>query len=242
MAMPFPFLSASGDLGARWAPGQPEMAQDPGQNQENQSTDGQEPELEADDLVHLLHQGQAGAADGHVTLCVTGGGSKRGNGEKPLHAVQILPCHHDGSRALGGTWEALPGEGSHQTCPCTAETHTLDVTLPDGSHDVREITIYVTGSCVSPTPDNQGPPAPTSLTPSDGVVLSCRGTVTLTWNAVTDPSGVAGYYVRVERQVTRGTWELVNTWGPLTRTRTNVPVSCGLGYRWIVRARSPAAI
>jgi RNA polymerase sigma-70 factor (ECF subfamily) len=131
----------------------------------------------------------------------------------------------------------VSGEGSHQTCPCTAETHTLDVTLPDGSHDMREITIHVTGSCVSPTPDNQGPPAPTSLTPSDGVVLSCRNAITLSWNAVTDPSGVAGYYVRLERQVTRGTWELVNTWGPLTGTQTNVPVSCGPGYRWIVQAR-----
>lgn len=134
----------------------------------------------------------------------------------------------------------VPGEGSHQTCPCTTETHTLDVTLRDGSHDVREITIRVTGSCVSPTPDTQGPPAPTSLTPSDDVVLSCRSTATLSWNATKDPSGVAGYYVRLERQVNAKTWELVDTWGPLNGTKANVPVSCGLGYRWIVRARDGA--
>jgi RNA polymerase sigma-70 factor (ECF subfamily) len=130
----------------------------------------------------------------------------------------------------------VPGIGSHQTCPCEDETHTLDVTLPDGSHDVRQITIHVTGSCVSPTPDLQGPPAPTSLTPSDGVVLSCRSTVTLTWNAVKDPSGVAGYYVRLERQVSRTAWEPVGTW-LISGTQTNVPVSCGLGYRWALRAQ-----
>jgi RNA polymerase sigma-70 factor (ECF subfamily) len=136
--------------------------------------------------------------------------------------------------------DGVPGTGSYQTCPCEDETHTLDVTLLDDSHDVRQITIHVTGSCVSPTPDNQGPPAPTSLTPSDGVVLSCRGTATLSWNAVKDPSGVAGYYVQLERRVSRVAWEPVDTWGPINGTQTNVPVSCGLGYRWSVRAEDGA--
>jgi RNA polymerase sigma-70 factor (ECF subfamily) len=144
----------------------------------------------------------------------------------------VQAVHFDGN--------GVPGVGSHETCPCTAETHTLDVTLPDGSHDVREITISVTGSCVSPTPDTQGPPAPTSLTPSDGVVLSCRGRVTLAWNVVKDPSGVAGYYVQLERQINEKAWEPVNTWGPLSETQIKVPVTCGLGYRWAVRARDGA--
>ena len=134
----------------------------------------------------------------------------------------------------------VPGEGSHQTCPCTAETHTLDVTLPDGSHDVREITISVTGSCVSPTPDTQAPPAPASLTPSDGVVLSCRGSITLSWNTAKDPSGVTGYYVQMERKVNEKVWDPVGTWGPIKETQINIPVSCGLGYRWAVRARDGA--
>ncbi|MBN1815462.1 MAG: sigma-70 family RNA polymerase sigma factor [Anaerolineae bacterium] len=134
----------------------------------------------------------------------------------------------------------VPGEGLHQTCPCTAETHTLDVTMPDGSHDAREITIHVTGSCVSPTPDTQGPPAPTSLTPSDDVILSCRRAVILSWDAVKDPSGVAGYYVRLEKRVNKA-WEPVGEWGPLDETQTGVPApSCGLGYRWAVRARDGA--
>jgi RNA polymerase sigma-70 factor (ECF subfamily) len=136
--------------------------------------------------------------------------------------------------------DGVPGTGSHQTCPCAAETHTLDVTLPDGSHDVREITIGVTGSCVSPTPDTQGPVAPTSLTPSDDAFFTCQGSVALTWNAVKDPAGVTAYYVQVERQVNAKTWEQVNAWGPLNETQTTIPVSCGLGYRWAVRARDGA--
>jgi RNA polymerase sigma-70 factor (ECF subfamily) len=144
----------------------------------------------------------------------------------------VQAVHFDGNSVLG--------EGSHQTCPCTDETHTLDVTLPDGSHDVREITIHVTGSCVSPTPDTQGPPAPTSLTPSDDVILPCRRTVTLSWDAAKDPSGVAGYYIRLEKRVNKA-WELVDEWGPLNGTETGVPApSCGLGYRWAVRARDGA--
>ncbi|MBN1977875.1 MAG: sigma-70 family RNA polymerase sigma factor [Anaerolineae bacterium] len=134
----------------------------------------------------------------------------------------------------------VPGTGSHQTCPCEDETHVLDVILPDGSHDVRQIDIQVTGSCITPTPDVQGPSAPTSLTPSEDVVFSCRGTVTLSWSAAKDPSGVAGYYVRLESQVSRDTWEPVGSWGPLSGTQTTVPVSCGLGYRWTVRARDGA--
>jgi RNA polymerase sigma-70 factor (ECF subfamily) len=136
--------------------------------------------------------------------------------------------------------DGVPGVGSHQTCPCEDETHTLDVTLLDGSHDVRQIDIQVTGSCITSTPDIQGPPAPTTLTPSDGIVLSCRASATLSWNATKDPTGVAGYYVRLERQMGKDTWEPVGTWGPLNGTQTTVPVSCGLGYRWVVRARDGA--
>jgi hypothetical protein len=135
--------------------------------------------------------------------------------------------------------QGVLGTGSYQTCPCEGETHTLDVTLPDGSHDVRQITIGVTGSCISPTPDIQGPPAPTSLSPSESIVLSCRTTVTLSWNGVKDPSDVVGYYVQLERRVGRA-WEAVYTWGPIAGTQTDVPISCGIGYRWSVRARDGA--
>ena len=136
--------------------------------------------------------------------------------------------------------DGVSGTGSYQTCPCEDETHTLEVALLDGSHTVRQVDIQVTGSCITPTPDIQGPPAPSSLAPSGDVVLSCRASVTLSWSAAKDPSGVTGYYVRLERQISRNTWELAGTWGPLSGTKTTVPVSCGLGYRWVVRARDGA--
>jgi RNA polymerase sigma-70 factor (ECF subfamily) len=176
----------------------------------------------------------------------------------PTPLAPIIVFTADANAVLAGTcttvrWETahvqavffngtgVVGTGSHQTCPCETETHVLDVLLPGGSHDVRELTIQVTGSCVSPTPpDSQGPPAPSSLAPSDDVVLSCRRTATLSWYAPKDPSGIAGYYVRLERRVDRSTWEPVGSWGPLNDTQTDVPVSCGLGYRWSIRARDGA--
>jgi RNA polymerase sigma-70 factor (ECF subfamily) len=136
--------------------------------------------------------------------------------------------------------EGVAGSGSRQTCPCYGETHTLDVLLLNGSHDIRQIAIGVTGSCVTPTADTQGPPAPSGMSPSDDTVLSCRRKATVSWNATKDPSGVAGYYVRLERRVGTTAWEPVGQWGLLNGTETDVPVSCGLGYRWSVRARDGA--
>jgi RNA polymerase sigma-70 factor (ECF subfamily) len=133
--------------------------------------------------------------------------------------------------------DGVSGSGSRQTCPCYAETHTLDVLLLDGSHDIRQITIRVTGSCVTPTADTQGPPAPSGLSPSGNAGFSCRNNVTVEWDAAKDPSGVAGYYVRLERRVATTAWEPVGQWGLLNGTETSVPVSCGFGYRWSVRAR-----
>jgi RNA polymerase sigma-70 factor (ECF subfamily) len=130
----------------------------------------------------------------------------------------------------------VSGTGTHQTCPCKDEIHTLDVTLLDGSHDVRKIAIQVTGSCISPTPDVQSPPAPRVLSPIDDVVYSCRSLTTLSWNATYDPSGIAGYYVRLERRTGTNTWQSEGLWGPLNNTQINVPVDCGYGYRWAVRA------
>jgi RNA polymerase sigma-70 factor (ECF subfamily) len=131
------------------------------------------------------------------------------------------------------------GVQSTDTCPCATEAHTLDVLLRDGSHDVRTLTIQVTGSCVTPTPDTQGPPAPQTSQPTNGEVLSCRAEVVLAWTAASDPSGVSGYYVQLERDQV-GYWNAEGTWGPLTGTETGVPVSCGLGYRWSVRAEDGA--
>ncbi|MGD1993833.1 MAG: sigma-70 family RNA polymerase sigma factor [Anaerolineae bacterium] len=137
----------------------------------------------------------------------------------------------------------VPGTGSDQVCLCSDESHTLDVERRDGSHDVRTITIQVTGSCVTPTPtatpDSQPPPAPQNLQPSGDTILRCRSQVTLTWDPVQDPAGLAGYTMRLETDVT-GTWEPAGRWGPVEGTEIDVIVSCGYGYRWTVRAEDGA--
>jgi len=133
----------------------------------------------------------------------------------------------------------VPGVGAEQVCPCAAERHALDVVLRDGTHDVRTLVIQVTGSCVTPTPDTQGPSAPRPLDPIGDVTLSCRSQVTLSWSPASDPSGIAGYYVHLEEVVfTREpqSWE----WGPIRQTQYDVLVSCGFSYRWAVRAEDGA--
>ncbi len=131
----------------------------------------------------------------------------------------------------------VPGVGSHQTCPCASESHTLDVLLRDSNHDVRTLTIQVSGTCITPTPDTVGPPAPVPIAPIGDVTLPCRSSATLSWNATSDPSGVTGYYVRLEQALVGRPWAPVGEWGPLSGTKTDVPVSCGFDYRWTVRAR-----
>ncbi|HQE92330.1 MAG TPA: sigma-70 family RNA polymerase sigma factor [Anaerolineae bacterium] len=142
-----------------------------------------------------------------------------------------------------------PGIGTHQTCPCASEMHTLDVLLRDGSHDIRTVAIQVNGTCVTPTftpsptftptPDTQGPVAPFPVAPIDNVTLSCRSTMTLTWNAASDLSGIAGYTVRLEEQQAR-VWKAVGEWGLIKETQFSVPVSCGRRYRWAVQAQDDA--
>jgi hypothetical protein len=47
--------------------------------------------------------------------------------------------------------EEVQWVGEDRTCPCFDETHVLDVTLLDDSHDIRYLTIDVTGRCPTPT-------------------------------------------------------------------------------------------
>jgi len=142
--------------------------------------------------------------------------------------------------------QGVPGVGTHQTCPCSPETHTLDVLLQDGSHDVRTLTINVTGSCVTPTPtpDLTAPPVPEPLEPGNPDPDDVEGVncpVTLRWSAVSDPSGVV-YRVALETNST-GYWTPVNTWYPVHDTQLEVSGSycqTGLIYRWRVQAEDGA--
>jgi hypothetical protein len=105
--------------------------------------------------------------------------------------------------------QPVVGEGTHKTCPCSTETHTLEVELPDGSTDIRTLTINVTGTCVtpSPTPDRSPPPAPVLQSPANGHKENCAPPqITLVWQAVSDPSGIAAYDVEVNYKP-YGSWE-----------------------------------
>lgn len=99
--------------------------------------------------------------------------------------------------------QGVVGVGNRQVCPCAPETYTLDVLLPDGSHDVRTLTIQVIGSCFTPTPsqDTTPPPAPTPIEPGSNDPnhpAELCGAVVLRWNAVSDPSGIQGYRVNLQ--------------------------------------------
>ena len=70
-------------------------------------------------------------------------------------------------------------------------------------------------------------------------MLSCRSSTVLSWNPASDPSGISGYYVQLQ-VITALRAPQPQTWGPLTGTQLSVPVSCGLLYRWAVRAEDGA--
>jgi hypothetical protein len=143
---------------------------------------------------------------------------------------------------LNGT--GVPGDGTHQTCPCANETHVLTVELRDGSQEQRSLTLQVSGSCVTPTtpPDTTPPPVPVPSQPEDGTRISpCppSGEQTLFWTPVSDPSGVV-YYVKLELQITDEQWSPVAGFGPLSETEVTAEVMCGGIYRWAVRAEDGA--
>ena len=139
------------------------------------------------------------------------------------------------------------GEGSKEVCPCEDTTYILSVTLLDDTKTERSVTVRVNGSCVTPTskptippPDETPPPVPPVVAPTGGVVLDCEA-VTLNWDAVSDPSGIAEYRVQVELEVTPGNWDPVSgsPWTGLGGTELELnttTLNCGGVYRWRVRA------
>lgn len=148
------------------------------------------------------------------------------------------------SRVVFGGLEQ-PFDGSYQACLCSDERYTLTVVHLDGSEERRSIEIAVSGSCVtetSPPPpqDTTPPPVPGPSVPENGLVLSCRTSQTLAWLPVVDPSGIAGYYVKLEQEVTKGNWVSAGGYGPVSGKQVTATVSCGGIYRWMVRAEDGA--
>jgi hypothetical protein len=99
---------------------------------------------------------------------------------------------------------------------------------------------YTPTSPPPPPADNTPPPTPTPAVPANGLELSCRTSQTLVWMPVTDPSGIDGYYVKLERESTPGNWVSAGGYGPVSGKQVDVPVDCGGRYRWMVRAQDGA--
>ncbi|NIN69109.1 MAG: hypothetical protein GTO63_31365 [Anaerolineae bacterium] len=128
--------------------------------------------------------------------------------------------------------EGVTSPDSRDRCPTAAGDFELRAEGPTGV-DTATVHVNVTQP-PSPTPDTQGPSAPSLVSPTGGTELPCDD-VTLDWNPVSDPSGIDIYYVKVEREITPGNWQ---TAGGSTATGTEVTRSlgCGISYRWSVRA------
>lgn len=103
-------------------------------------------------------------------------------------AAHVSAYWVDGNAGAGDT-------GSLQTCPCSDETHTLHVRLPDGTELDRSVTLRVRGECGEPAAghadggDTLGPAiGPVRLEPYGTADSGCRTVIHV---AVTDPSGVS---------------------------------------------------
>jgi len=152
-----------------------------------------------------------------------------------------LLWHVEGVKAVFLDGKGVVGRGSKEVCPCEDTTYVLSVTLLDDTKTERSFTLRVKGSCVTPTPttepDNTPPPVPPIISPTGGDDLDCDK-VTLDWNSVSDPSGIAEYRVQVEQEVTPGNWDPVSgsPWTGLSGTDLELDLGCGGVYRWRVRA------
>ena len=144
---------------------------------------------------------------------------------------------------FGGIQQPL--DGSYQDCLCSNQRYTLTVTHLNGTEEKRTMDINVTGECVtpiSPPPqDTTPPPAPSPAVPQNGLTIACKGSQSLAWLPVDDPSGINNYQVEVQRHSGDNNWQTVGGSPFSTGSKTvNVPVECGWYYRWRVRATDGA--
>lgn len=101
-------------------------------------------------------------------------------------------------------------------------------------------TVYVPPTDTPEPQDTTPPPVPTPMVPADGLVFGCGSTQNLVWLPVEDESGLNGYYVRLEREISPGSWERINNYGPINDKQYEVPIDCGVTFRWSVRAEDNA--
>ncbi|MBI9050438.1 MAG: hypothetical protein JEZ00_13535 [Anaerolineaceae bacterium] len=154
------------------------------------------------------------------------------NGEKSLPANVVIKV-------------AIPPTSTFTFTP-TRPTETPTPTFTDTPTFTPTPTIYnpppatYTPTTKVESADYDEPPAPVPAVPANGVNLSCRSTQTLAWLPVSDPSGIQGYYVSVEKVSGGGDWVNEGSYGPISGKQMDISVDCGIKYRWRVMAKDGA--
>jgi len=88
-----------------------------------------------------------------------------------------------------------------------------------------------------PAADTTAPPVPSPQQPTGGVTLGCSSSALLIWSTVSDPSGISGYTVEVQRSPDQASWSAApGSPATVTGDKTSIAVECGWYYRWHVRA------
>jgi len=150
-------------------------------------------------------------------------------------------------RNADSSWWVLEYPSAATTCWVWGEivslsTDTCDVSVVDAPPlpptETPTPTVTPTFTPTTPAADTTPPSAPTPQSPANESVVPCAGSVTLTWTAVEDESGIATYYIKVEKKA-GGTWQSAGGYTSTT-TEVDVSVDCGLTYRWAVRAEDGA--
>ena len=70
----------------------------------------------------------------------------------------------------------------------------------------------------------------------------CGNTITLSWEEVTEPSGVKAYFVQVAYEESKGQFEEAIEFGPFQETQYEMPIDCGRLFRWAVRVENEEGI
>lgn len=149
-----------------------------------------------------------------------------------------LTWHVENAQSVVFGGVSQPFDGSYEVCLCETEYYPLTVTYLDGRSEIFRSEVRVTGVCATPVPaDTTPPPVPQPQVPSNGLTIACKGSQTLAWLPVDDPSGISGYKIEVQRHSGDNNWQNV-TGSPFGSTGKTMELSveCGWYYRWRVRA------
>lgn len=168
----------------------------------------------------------------------------------PLASVQTNANCRSGPGEIYTVLSSLPAGAQAEVVGQSQDGYWWVIDLPGGGGNCwiwEELVSLSNETCQvaqieSPPPpqDLDAPPVPEPVVPADGLGLSCRSTQNLAWLPVQDESGIAGYDLKLERELSAGNWEAVRIWNGIQDKQQAVGVDCGLRYRWAVRAEDRA--